>query len=463
MNNSLTLTFVQGAGRVTGSNFLLESPDGSAGSPQVGTKILVDCGLVQGGKIFEDVNTAPFPYATSEISALFVTHAHLDHVGRIPKLVREGFKGRIISTPPTKEIGELIMLDSMGVMEKESRRDSKPMLYDKNDVARAMALWETVPYYQSINIGPFTIVLRDAGHILGSSMVEIAYEGKKIVFTGDLGNSPTPLLSDTEALSDIKYLIMESTYGDRNHENRDERQQVLERAIEDAVAGGGVVLIPAFSVERTQELLFELNEMIEHGRIPRVPVFLDSPLAISVTALYTKYQEYFNADARKIISAGDDVFAFPGFKMTKTTAESKAINEVQGPKIIIAGSGMSNGGRILHHEKRYLSNPSTTLLLIGYQAAGTLGRQLQDGARQINIMGEPVEVRAKTVQLSGYSAHKDSEHLLALAQDTVATLSKMYCVHGESKSAMFLAQKIRDNLGVPAEAPTEGEKVSLEF
>lgn len=451
---SLTLTFCSGAGTVTGANFLLETGDG--------TKFLVDCGLLQGGKIFEDKNREPFPYDAKDITTLFVTHAHLDHVGRIPRLVKAGFKGRIVSTAPTREIGELVLLDSMGVMEKESRASGKEPFYTKDDVNASMALWDSYAYGKGPSVGGIEVELLDAGHILGSTMYRfITADGKKLVMSGDLGNSPAPLLHDTAPVPGTNVLVMESVYGDRNHEDREQREAVLEDVIEETVARGGTLLIPAFSVERTQELLFELNSMAEAGRIPRVPIFLDSPLAIAVTAVYKKYDSFFNDNARGIIMGGDDVFKFPGLTMTKTTEESKAINDVKGPKIIMAGSGMSNGGRILHHERRHLSDPTTTLLLIGYQAAGTLGRQIQDGAKMVNIMGDEIEVRARVEQLSGYSAHKDADHLFAFAQTAEETLQSVYCVMGEPRSAMAMAQRIRDNLGIKATAPQAGDKVVI--
>jgi len=455
--SQLKITFVGGAGQVTGSSFLLESP--------FGEKILVDCGLNQGGKIFEEENEKAFPFKPSELMAVFVTHAHLDHVGRIPKLVKDGFKGRIISTAPTRDIAELSLLDSMGVMEKEARRyGHHQLLYSADDVAASMRLWETAPYGKGKNnVGEFAWELLDAGHILGSAMVVLYVGSKKIVFSGDLGNSPAPILKDTDPIEGTDVLIVESTYGDRNHEDREQREAILEDVIEETVSGGGVLLIPAFSIERTQELLFEMNSMIEKGRIPRVPIFLDSPLAISVTEVYKKYESFFNEDAKALIRSGDDIFKFPGLTMTKTTDESKKINETQGSKIIMAGSGMSNGGRILHHEKRYLSDPKNTLFLIGYQAAGSLGRQLLDGAKVVNILGDNVSVAARVVSLSGYSAHKDSDHLLDFVKGAEETLEMVYCIHGEPKSSFALVQKIRDYLGIKAEAPAKNDVVTIEL
>jgi len=450
-----TLRFFGGAESVTGSNFLLQTDDG--------VQILVDCGMFQGSKIADDENHKAFAYNPKDITALFVTHAHIDHIGRIGKLVRDGFAGKIYSTPPTKEIAEFMLIDSIGVLSKESRRDGTPLIYNEGDVSRAMSLWETVPYHQPIIIGTASIVFRDSGHVLGSAMVEVTLNGKKIIFTGDLGNSPSPLLPDTERVTDATYLVMESVYGDRVHEGKEERRDRLEDIIEETMRAGGTLMIPAFSLERTQELLYEIENMMEHSRIPLSPVFLDSPLAIKVTNVFKKYEDYFNAHARQRIHDSDGVFRFPQLIMTDTTAQSKRIYEASDKKIIIAGSGMSNGGRILHHEKRYLPDPKSTLLLAGYQAPGSLGRVLQDGAREVIIMGEHVPVNARVVTISGYSAHKDSEGLLDFVAQTADIVKKVFVVMGEPKSSLTLVQRIRDYLGVSAVAPAAGESVELDF
>ncbi|MEX0918411.1 MAG: MBL fold metallo-hydrolase [Candidatus Paceibacterota bacterium] len=455
--NKLKLSFFGGAESVTGANFMLQSFDPDAKT------ILVDCGLHQGSKVCDDANRLDFAYDPKTVDVLFVTHAHLDHIGRIPKLVRDGFRGVIYSTPPTKDMAQLSLIDSLGVMEKESRHDNQEIFYEEEDVKQAMSLWQTLDYHQPLAIGEFTAVLRDAGHILGSAMVELTYARKKIVFTGDLGNSPAPLLRDTEAVSDADYLIMESVYGDRNHEERDERKHKLRQIIHDTMKAGGTLMVPAFSIERTQELLFEIENMMEAGEIPEVPVFLDSPLAIGITAIYKRYKNYLNRNVNMIDVSGDGVFKFPHLRLTKKTAESRAINSVPPRKIIIAGSGMSNGGRIIHHEKRYLPDAKNTLLLIGYQAAGSLGRQLSDGAGSVNILGETVSVNARIAQVRGYSAHKDSDNLLEFVSHSAETLKKVFVVMGEPKSSLFLTQRIRDYLGLDAVAPSLGAVYDLDL
>lgn len=458
------LTFHGGAGSVTGANFLLtiapSSPNG--GRP---TRLLIDCGLYQGNKVFEDKNRESFPYDPAAIDYLFVTHAHLDHVGRIPNLVRRGFRGTIYSTPPTKEIAALLLEDSLGVMGKEARGSGQPLLYESADIAAALARWQTLEYRSPfiLDDSAITVTLRDAGHILGSTMYEIVRSGRRLLFTGDLGNLPSPLLHDAEMIKDVNYLVMESVYGDRGHGATATRRDQLEDVIENTMRADGVLLIPAFSIERTQELLYEIEHMTAEGRIPPVPVYLDSPLAIQVTEIYKRFQSYFNQQVSDPDHLRDGLFNFSNLRKTLTTEESKAIAARPGRKIIIAGSGMSNGGRIIHHEKHYLPAPSTTLLLIGYQAAGSLGRLLEEGAKEVTILGARVPVRAKVLSFSGYSAHRDGPGLLDFVRGLGESLEMVYAAMGEPKSSLFLAQRIRDYLGIRAAVPRPGESATLKL
>jgi metallo-beta-lactamase family protein len=449
----LKVTFCSGAGTVTGANFLLEGE---------GKKFLVDCGLIQGEHEFIDnLNWDKFPYEASEIDILFVSHGHIDHIGRIPKLINEGFKGKIISTIPTKEITEIMLADTDHLLSRDTL-NGLDKVYTEENIKKAMSLWHTLEYGEKFIVDDlFQFSFKDSGHILGSGMLEVVYNSKKIVFTGDLGNSPSPLLPNTEVITDANYLIMESVYGDRNHENRDERKKKLEEIIQDNYRQKGTLMIPTFSLERTQELLYEIDSLIEGGWIPKMPIFLDSPLAIKLTEVYLKYGRFFNKKARDIIASGNNLFDFPGLKLTPETEDSKAILKVPDPKIIIAGSGMSNGGRIIHHEKNYLPNPNNTILLTGYQSIGTLGRAIQDGIKKATILGEEVPINAKVAIILGYSGHKDSDHLVEFVQNTADTLEKVYVVMGEPKSSMHLAQRLRDNLDVHTHVPEANEQVIL--
>ena len=448
------VTFWGGVGIVTGANFFIEHGD---------KKFLVDCGLIQGEKFAMDDNRKPFPYNPAEIDYLFVTHAHLDHVGRIPKLVKDGFKGVIYSTPETKSLGNLILEDACAILAKDAVHDGVLPLYEPVDIVKAMSLWKEIPYHVETEIYPgLAVYLRDAGHVLGSSMFEFTLGDKKVMFTGDLGNSPTPLLKDTETIHDIDYLIMESVYGDRNHEPKDERRQKLRDVINQTAKRGGAVVIPAFSLERTQVILYELNHLVENKLITSLPIFVDSPLAIKVTSIYKASKGYFNDKVQAEIKDGDDIFNFPRLKFSMSGQESMAIRNTPNPKIIIAGSGMSSGGRVTHHEVNYLPDPHSTILLVGYQSLGTLGRQLQDGAKKVMINGQEVTVRAKIETINGYSSHKDSDHLVEFVADSKETLKKVFVVMGEPKASLFLTQRLRDYLGVDALYPERGKPYELQ-
>lgn len=433
---------------MTGANYLLESE---------GTKILIDCGLHQGSVFSEKHNWDPFPYDLKEISAVFITHAHIDHTGQLPKLAKEGFKGKIYSTPPTRDFANLLLLDSEHVLIQEAERFKLPVLYGVREVEELMARWEGIPYHKQITIGPMKITLYNAGHILGSSIAVVEAEGKKIAFSGDLGNTPSPIIGPTEILGDdIDYCVIESAYGNRIHKQSPEG--ALENIIEETSRKGGVLMIPAFAMERTQKLLFEINELVENGRIPKIPVFLDSPLAIKVTEVYKKYKDYFDKETMNLLKGDNLLFDFPGLKKTLTVEESKAINEVHAPKIIIAGSGMSQGGRILHHEKRYLPDPKNTILFIGYQAKNSLGRKILEGEKSVKIHKEEIPVRCRVASIEEYSAHADQKQLLDWLSPMRFNLKKVFAVQGEDEESAALVQKIVNDLAVSAEIP-ESDKV----
>jgi len=449
----MKLTFCGGARMVTGANYLLESKKGE--------KFLIDCGLEQGSHYAERQNFKLFPYDPSEITAVFITHSHLDHIGRLPKLIKDGFKGKVFSTPPTKVFAQLILEDSEEILKKEAEREGLDELYTLKDIEKLMACWETVDYHQEIFLGSLVVRFLNSGHILGSSFIEISVEGKNLVFSGDLGNTPPPLIKSLEYLEEGDYCLVESTYGNRIHEPTAALRDLLEDVIEDTIKAGGTLMIPAFAMERTQDLLFHLNELVENKRLPKVPVFVDSPLAIKLSQAYQGFREYFNEETNRFLMIDHTLFNFPGLKKTLTVEESKTINSVPPPKVIIAGSGMSHGGRILHHEFRYLPDPKSTILFIGYQAKGSLGRQILDGAKTVKIFGEEVPVKVQARTISGYSAHADQLQILEWLKPMRFTLKKVFVVQGEEEQSLPLAQKIKDNLAVNAEVPFPAETVML--
>jgi len=447
----MKLTFCGGARNVSGANYLLDN-------------ILIDCGLSQEGSFAEKINFEKFPYEPKKIKAVLITHAHIDHIGRLPQLYKAGFRGKIYSTSPTKDFAEDLLIDSENILAKEAEIKNKPHLYDLEDINRTMAFWETVNYHQKLQIENFEIEFFDAGHILGSAFIVISDKKTKIVFSGDLGNVPAPLVRDTEKIEQADYVLIESAYGNRIHENMAYRKDILEDVIENTIKSGGVLMIPAFAMERTQELLYELDELVKNGRIPRAPIFIDSPLAIKLTATYKKYSQnsdYFDDEAIELFKKGDKIFDFPGLRFTLTKELSKEINDVPAPKIIIAGSGMSQGGRILHHEFRYLSDPRSTILFIGYQSAGSLGRHILDGAKTVKIFNEKIPVRCKIKSIDAYSAHADQPKLLNWLKPMRSSLKKVFVVQGEEDQALPLVSKIRDELAIDAEAPSRGESVVL--
>ncbi len=462
----MTLKFCGGAGVVTGVCYLVETDQ---------AKVLVDCGLFQGSRELEAKNYQNFSFDPREINAVIVTHSHLDHIGRLPQLIKAGFSGKIFATPPTIDFTHLILDDSAKILaEKADKADAVP-LFSLNEVDQLLEHFVAIDYYQKTQTAEgIYFTFHDAGHILGSAIVALeasdrpspngsGLASKKIVFSGDLGNPPAPLLRAPDFLDSADYVVVESTYGDKDHEAPDNCKELIENVIENAIASGGTLLIPSFAMERTQQLLYHLNDLVEHKRIPQVPIFIDSPLALRITEVYKKYPQYYNQQTAWEVKAGDDIFSFPGLRLTQTTKESKEINDVPPPKIIIAGSGMSQGGRIVHHEARYLPDEKNTLLQVTYQAEGTLGRRLADGAAEVEILDQKIIVRAHREKISGYSAHADQRFLMGWLKNFQKTcygngqprseLKKIFVVQGEAAATKVLASLARDELGVAAISP----------
>lgn len=452
---SAHITFCGGVGSVTGANFLLDTGT---------TKLLVDCGLKQGDDFAMRDNAASFPYDPSAIHSLIVTHAHADHIGRIPKLVKDGFRGVIYSTTPTKDLSSVMLRDALNVMQMEAERDGLEPLFGSKDIDQALALWKTVSYHEPLTFpDDVTLEFVDAGHILGSGIARFTRNGKVLVFTGDIGNAPQPLLSNPEVPTDASYMVMESVYGNRVHEQVEDRSDLLLGCIKDTIRKNGTLIIPAFSLERTQIMLFEINNFVESGEIHPIPVFLDSPLAIAVTDIYRGHRQYLKQSVREQIDGGDDIFDFPKLKYTKTVAASAEIGQTQGAKIIIAGSGMSHGGRVRSHEIHYLSDPKTTLLLVGYQTVGSVGRLLQDGVKRVSIDGVDVKVKARIEMIRGYSGHADRDALIEFVSLSQQSLKKVFVTMGEERASLFLVQRLRDYLSVDAVAPEPQETAEIDW
>lgn len=445
-NRSLSITFVAGARSVTGAQFLVEAVEDDRT-----TKVLVDCGLTQGSAWCDPTNANPFPYQPGSVNALFVTHAHTDHIGLIPKVVKEGFAGKIYTTAETAALMPIMLEDTAHLLALEAKRCNETPLYEENDLAQTFRLIERLAYKKPLELAPgITATLYNAGHILGSATVLLDVWGTRVLFTGDLGRTPAVLVPDRDAPEGpIHYLVTESVYGNQAHEDYQVSKQTLLQETERTLKNGGVLLIPSFSLERTQIILAALDTFVREKLIHGTSVLLDSPLAEKVTEVYRAHPSGLRDTVREQLERGDDPFNFPGL------ATSKAAD----PSIIIAGAGMSHGGRIRRHEAHYLPLPNATLLLVGYQVPGSLGRRLQDGARSVTIDGKKVKVRARVVKTSGFSAHADRDELLAYAE--AVKPQEAFVVLGEMDAATFLAQRLSGFLGIPTTIPQKGEKINL--
>lgn len=454
----MKISFFGGAKEVTGSNHYLEIED---------TQMLVDCGLFQGSKWLHDKNFEDFNFNPQEIEMVVLTHAHLDHCGRLPKLYKEGFKGKIISTQPTKELAEIVLLDTAHIMQeeceknKEEGKPSEPCLFDEKDVRNTMKLFETYPYDEAIMTKNARIILKDAGHILGSSFVEITTKEGTVAFSGDLGKSSVPIMKEPEKLSPVEYLITEATYGDKIHEQTKSREQFILEAINYIISHKGTLMIPAFALERTQELLFTINSLLNDKKIPQIPIFLDSPMGIETTEVFKKYTKLFDAEAKEEMRIDSDIFGFDNLKMTESRQQSQQINKVSDPKIIIAGSGMMHGGRIMHHLVRYLSDPNSYLLVVGYQVEGTLGRQILDGAKRVKIFNDWINIQAQVVKADAFSAHADQKQIVDWIAPANQSLKKVFLVHTEIEHTLPLKELLQKNTKAEIIIPELGQAEQL--
>jgi metallo-beta-lactamase family protein len=461
-----TVECLGAAGTVTGAKFLVEV---------AGRRLLVDCGLYQGLKELRLRNWQPLPVPPSRIDTVALTHAHIDHTGYLPRLCRDGFAGRGVATRATAALARILLPDSGHLQEEEAayhnaRSTSKHHpalpLYTAEDGARAAARVGAIDYRKPVRLLPAVeATFRPAGHILGSAAVALEVDAdpapRRVVFSGDVGRYDAPILVDPDPIGAADYVFVESTYGDRRHGGEPVPDQ-LARAIRAGVERGGAIVIPAFAVGRTQELVFHLRALEEAGRIPRLPTYVDSPLAIDATALYCAHAEDLDPESARPVLAGTCPLHTARFELARSVEASKAINQVAGPLVVIASSGMATGGRVLHHLRRRLPDPRTTVLLVGFQAPGTRGRRLQEGAPTLRIFGEDVPVRARVEVIHGLSAHADADGLLRWLRTATARPRRVFVVHGDPGPADALAARIRRELGWEAAVPTYRERLVLD-
>ncbi|SCY65663.1 MBL fold metallo-hydrolase RNA specificity domain-containing protein [Alkaliphilus peptidifermentans] len=468
----MDIKFLGASKVVTGSNFLITTEK---------YKILIDCGLFQGKEELERLNYEEFQFIPSEIDFLMLSHAHIDHSGRIPKLVKEGFKGKIICTKATKDLADIMLVDSGHIQEsdaewlnKKRNRAGKPPiqpLYTSEDARLSLNYFDPVLYNQKVQLNEgISVRFKDAGHILGSSILELWITDKadtvKIVYSGDLGIKGKPIIRDPETIEEADYLILESTYGNRLHEDLNGRTSKLTNIINSTVSRGGTVIIPSFAVGRTQELIYELKKYYENtdnlDAFLKVPIYIDSPMAISATEIFKRNSNCFDDEAKKIIFDGVDPLNFENLHFVRSHQESMRLNEVDFPKVIITTNGMCTAGRIRHHLKHNLWKSKNSVVFVGYQAEGTLGRILKDGVKNVKLLGEEIAVLAEIHSVEGFSGHADQSNLIDWVKEFKKRPKKIFIVHGEVDASQALSERISSQLGIDTIIPDVGHTFKIE-
>ena len=456
----MKLHFLGANRQVTGSCYCIEV---------AGSRVMIDCGLFQ-EREFADRNWHDCPVPASTIDAVLLTHIHIDHSGLLPKLVSRGFKGKIYATRPTKAMAEIMLLDSAGIQEEDARYKRKrhrregresievKQLYNRGDVRKTLPLFKAVRYNKPVRVRDgIEVTFHDAGHILGSSILEVVVrergEKKRIVFSGDIGQWGKPLIRDPSLLPHADVVVMESTYGDRDHQDRGDVETQLESVLKRTLERGGNVVIPTFAVERAQELMYHISALVHDDRIPDVHIFLDSPMAVDVTEVFRRYRDCFDEETWERINSDEPPLRFPGLTLARSSNQSKAINEHRAPCVIMSTSGMCTAGRIKHHLRRNITDERSTILFVGYQGRGTLGRQILRGDKQVRIHGQQYEVRADIEQIFGFSGHADRTALMHWISSFQEEPQHLFLTHGEEESSLALAETIKQDLGWDAIVP----------
>ncbi len=466
----MKLQFLGAAQNVTGSRHLLQAN---------GTKILVDCGLYQ-ERQFRERNWEPFTVDPRTINAVLLTHAHLDHCGLLPKLVKEGFRGKIYCTAATAEIARIILLDSAHLQEEDARFKAKrhkrerrkgrfPVvpLYTTADAEASFPQFSPVRYKQPVEIGAgVEASFHDAGHVLGSSIIRVRVsengQQRTVLFSGDIGRPDRPIVHDPALIAEADYILVESTYGDRVHEGPEDTKKMIGDVINSTKEAGGNIIVPSFALERSQELLYYINELLLAGAIPHLKVFLDSPMAARITKVFQKHRELFDEEMTDHVEQNESPFKFPGLNMVGTSEQSKALKRMKGTIMVIAGSGMCTGGRVKHHLVNNIGEPRNTIMFVGYQAVGTLGRRIVNGEKEVRILGRKHRVKARVVRINGFSAHADKEELLKWLGALTRPPKKVFVVHGESESALQFGDYIRQETGWQVAVPAYQDEIVLD-